>query len=142
MEFTTTGPAGARDGHVAIDLRCGSYESALADVGQVDAVIVDPPYSLRTHKGHNSTIHGHHGKKHDGAKRLPLRYEYWTREDVRAFCRFWVPRCRGWIVALSDSDLSPVWRDVLSRLGMYSFAPVPCVMTGMTVRLGGDGPSS
>jgi len=31
------------------DLRLGRYQDALADVPEVDAVIVDAPYSARTH---------------------------------------------------------------------------------------------
>lgn len=34
------------------DLRLGKWEDVLADVGEVDAVICDPPYSQRTHEGH------------------------------------------------------------------------------------------
>lgn len=36
----------------AIDLRLGRWQDALADVGEVDAVIMDGPYSQRTHEGH------------------------------------------------------------------------------------------
>lgn len=36
-----------------IDLRLGKWEDVLSDVGEVDAVISDPPYSSRTHKGHD-----------------------------------------------------------------------------------------
>lgn len=36
-----------------IDLRIGRWETVLADVGEVDAVISDPPYSDRTHEGHD-----------------------------------------------------------------------------------------
>jgi hypothetical protein len=43
---------------------------------------------------------------------------------------------------MSCSDLSPVWLDQMSAAGRYVFQPVPCVIRGMSVRLGGDGPSS
>jgi len=43
---------------------------------------------------------------------------------------------------LSDSDLCLVWREAFETAGLTGFAPVPIVITGMTVRLSGDGPSS
>jgi len=43
---------------------------------------------------------------------------------------------------MCDTDLITPWRDALSSAGLYAFAPVPCVITGMTCRLTGDGPSS
>jgi hypothetical protein len=39
-----------------IDLRLGRWEDALADVREVDAVIVDAPYSKRTHDGHSDAV--------------------------------------------------------------------------------------
>lgn len=36
-----------------IDLRKGRWEDALADVGEVDSLITDTPYSERTHSGHD-----------------------------------------------------------------------------------------
>lgn len=124
-----------------IDLRLGKYQEVLADV-RCDLVLADPPYSKRTHNGHNKSVNGHLGKKHDNASRRHIPYAHWTPTDVAEFCRFWGPRCDGWIAAMSDSDLCTPWRDELAAIGLYSFAPIPCVMPGMTVRLGGDGPSS
>ena len=31
------------------DLRCGDWREVLADVGEVDAIVCDCPYSARTH---------------------------------------------------------------------------------------------
>ncbi len=45
-------PRPRADGQLA-DLRLGRWQEALADVGEVDAVITDPPYSARTHEGHD-----------------------------------------------------------------------------------------
>lgn len=36
------------------DLRCGDYREVLADETEVDLVCCDPPYSERTHQGHDS----------------------------------------------------------------------------------------
>jgi hypothetical protein len=65
-----------------------------------------------------------------------------TPSDVRAFVEAWNPRVKTWMAVMSCSDLYPVWREEFDRVGRYAFAPVPCVIRGMGVRMSGDGPSS
>lgn len=108
----------------------GRWQDTLADV-ECDAVICDPPYGAR--------VHNADGARADG---LAPSYAHLTPDDVLAFLRSWSERCRGWIVALTCSDLAPVWQDAFFQVGRYGFAPVPCVVRGMSVRLAGDGPSS
>jgi site-specific DNA-methyltransferase (adenine-specific) len=117
-----------------IDLRLGRWEDALADVERVDAVICDPPYSDRTHAGHDAVegLAGH---------RRGLGYFAWTPADVRGFVSAWSPRCAGWLVAMTDHTLFGAWERALLAAGRYVFAPVPSVSPGARVRLSGDGPS-
>lgn len=132
-------------------LRLGTWQSVLADVAEVDAVIVDPPYSTRVHAGHNTGAalankKGSH-RKSDGHRntykpRSNLNYQHWDREDVDAFVDAWAPRNRGWFVCFSDHVLCGDWGDAFQRNGFTRFQPLPCVIWGMTVRLAGDGPSS
>jgi site-specific DNA-methyltransferase (adenine-specific) len=96
---------------------------------EVDCIITDPPYSERTHKGQTD-------------KRRDIDYSSLTPADVHAWSAQWAPRVRYWIAVMCDTDLITPWRDALSSAGLYAFAPVPCVITGMTCRLSGDGPSS
>lgn len=119
------------------DLRLGRWQDVLADVEMVDAVITDPPYSKRTHDAHKRQ-----GPRTDGNAYQVIPYESWTDADTVAFVDSWAPRCRGWFVALTSHDLVPVYAAALEARGRYVFQPVPCVMRGMNVRLGGDGPSS
>ena len=131
------------------DLRCGRWQDTLADV-ECDALIVDAPYSARTHGGHDSapTVGGNRSgafvRKSDGGTyhRRAIEYDGWTPEDVRAFVESWAPRTRGWIVTITDHMLAPVWDAALSNAGRYVFAPLPWVAHGSRVRLTGDGPSS
>ena len=95
----------------------------------VDCIITDPPYSERTHKGQTD-------------KRRDIDYTSLSPADVQAWAKAWAPRVRYWIAVMCDTDLITPWRDALSAAGLYAFAPVPCVITGMTCRLTGDGPSS
>ena len=120
-----------------IDLRCGTYQDVLANVAMVDAVIVDAPYSARTHNGGATA-----GKVFDVSKRRELSYDGWTPAQVRAFVQSWSPRCRGWMVTITDHTLAPVWAAAMEDAGRYVFAPLPWLAPGSRVRLAGDGPSS
>ena len=119
-----------------IDLRCGPWQTALADVEMVDAVIVDAPYSARTHGGHDAA------PESDTAHRRAINYGGWATEDVDAFVDSWSTRCRGWFVTITDHILAPAWAAAMERHGRYVFAPLPWVAPGSRVRLAGDGPSS
>lgn len=138
------------------DLRLGRWQDALADVEMVDAVITDPPYSERVHAGHDNAVSmsegaakyrpaaSRRGKRDPGTvrQRRELSYAHWTADDIDDFLASWVPRCRGWLVCLSDSDLCQAWRTAFERHGLTGFHPLPILMRGMSVRLCGDGPSS
>lgn len=142
-------------GDSMIDLRIGQWETALADVSEVDAIITDCPYSAKTHAGHDAGTAGVQptltktgkynracGHPDYGYDRRTIDYTHWTPADVQAFVAFWAPRTRGWMVSLTDDVLFPVWRDAMRDAGRTVFQDVPAVISGMTVRLCGDGPSS
>lgn len=123
---------------------------ALAACGQkVDAVIVDAPYSERTHAGHDDgssgaredVYRGRASKRGEAAGRRELPYKPWTDDDVWSFVEAWSAVCRGWLVSLTDHVLAPAWEAALEEHGLYSFAPVACMNPGSRVRLTGDGPS-
>lgn len=127
-------------------LRLGRYQDVLQDV-VCDALIFDPPYSAKTHKGHNARpgkpyFRPSSGRIDSSGRGRDISYGHWTKEDVEECVRFWAPRNRGWWAVMSDDILAPVWRDTLADAGLYSFAPIPCVIIGMTCRMSGDGPSS
>jgi site-specific DNA-methyltransferase (adenine-specific) len=120
------------------DLRHGDYRDVLSDV-YPDAVIVDPPYSARTHAGSDPSVPG----------RRRVDYTHWTHADILA-CTAWMHRrVRGWIVVVTDDLSIHLWRTALgggtlhSRDGVpyYDFAALPYVAVGSRVRICGDGPS-
>lgn len=117
-----------------IDLRLGRWEDALADVESVDLLCTDPPFSERTHGGHDGVV------KSVGRRRS-IDYSFWSPADVTAFVDFWHPRTRGWFVAMTDHILAPVYEERLRELGRCTFPPLPFVSPGSRVRLTGDGPS-
>lgn len=137
---------------VSAELRLGRYQDVLADV-ECDALIVDAPYSEKTHAGHDSgtrSVNAEPGEPRDNRQRQrqglePVRqelaYAFWTAEDVRAFVEFFAPRTRGWFVTITDNVLAPIWAAELERIGRYAFSPLAFVAPGSRVRLSGDGPA-
>lgn len=117
---------------------------ALVDVvPECDAVIVDAPYSERTHAKQR------HGRRSAAYEKVGayvsargINYAAWDEAEVGAFVGAWSPRAPGWFLSITDSELYPAWRDALRGAGRYVFAPIPVVQTGMNVRLAGDGPSN
>lgn len=119
-----------------VDLRLGRWQDVLDGV-TCDSWISDPPYGARTHESEA-------GERSDGhsSEGLAPQYAHLTPEDVYAIVRSWSPRVRDWMVPLTSHDLIPHWEDAFAEAGRYTFAPVPCVMRGMSFRKQGDGPSS
>lgn len=128
-------------------------------LGGCDAVIVDAPYSDKTHAGHDGAVDRARFRPEDerrlrtdkrtGAvyavgvnRRREIGYDHWRTEDVRAFVETWEPLCRGWFVSLTDDVLFPQWRTFLALADRQTFQDIPAIVRGMTVRLVGDGPSS
>ena len=114
------------------DLRLGDWRDVLADVEEVDAVICDPPYGARTHRGNADRL--------SGMGRRSLVYDAWSETDVCRFVASWSERCRGWFACMTSDDLIPSWRAAYREAGLYDFAPV--VIVAPRVRLVGDGPAS
>lgn len=106
----------------------------------IDSVISDPPFSAKTHAGHDSIADGSGGSGRDNAKRKGLGYEPWGDEEVRKVCAVLPPA--GWTCILTDHVLARDWEHRMKEVGRYVFAPIPVIVKGRSVRLTGDGPSS
>lgn len=120
------------------ELRLGDHREVLADV-ECHALISDPPYSSRTHKGIATGWDNSHNQR---SECRPIVYEHWTPADVREFATSWSPRVSGWMACLTDSDLMNDFRAAFDDAGRYSFPPVPFVQIGKQARVLGDGPAS
>jgi len=115
--------------------------AALArEVGRVDAVIVDAPYSERTHAGHDAAAASKNEERGFGGFR-EIAFRAWDAGDVDAFVDVWSPVCAGWFVTITDHVLAPAWAAALERHGRYVFSPLACVEPGSRIRVVGDGPS-
>lgn len=110
-------------------------------------VVVDPPFSERTHGGQR---HGRSTKpraqldtsKHPLLSTRGFNYASWDEHDIATAARMWV-ECTGWVCVFTSHDLIPLWEEYLADYGRrYVFAPVACVQEYRNVRLAGDGPSN
>lgn len=119
-------------------LYLGDCREILPTLGKVDAVICDPPYSERTHAGHDSGARD----GADGASRAALGYGALTPESAKTLATAYARICDGWIVWMTDHTLAPDVCRGLESNGRYVFAPLPFYAPGSRVRLSGDGPSS
>jgi len=139
-----------------------------AEGRQVDSLIVDAPYSERTHQGHDDGTASANrvadwargklarGETHAGgcdvavkaaraarlgAARRELHYAAWSPADVWGFVETWAPLTRGWMVSITDSELAPVWTEAMEAQDRLVFSPLACVVPGSRVRMMGDGPA-
>lgn len=121
------------------------------EVGQVDLLCVDAPYSERTHSGHDEgAVTADRGADHRARVAKPgggtgprrqIPYAHWSEADVAAFVGTWRDLVSGWWVSLTDHILAPSWERHLEASGLYVFAPIACVEPGSRCRWLGDGPA-
>jgi len=119
-------------------LYLGDCRDILPTLPKVDAVITDPPYSARTHDGHDASSQG----RRDGSDARMLGYAALTEQDATALAALFHAASLGWIVWMTDSELATYIRRQFDALGRTTFAPLPYHHPGRSVRLSGDGPSS
>lgn len=115
-------------------LYLGDCMDVLPTLDRVDAVITDPPYSARTHAGHDTGS--------VGAGRAELGYSFLTDSRAEELAAEFSRVCSGWVVWMTDHTLAPTISRALADGGRYVFAPLPFYQAGRSVRLTGDGPSS
>lgn len=130
-----------------MELRLGDWREVLADVEACDAVIADPPYGARVHKGQRhgraDRIGANGYAKCDGrVSTTGLGYDAFSPEDVEVFIRRWGAASSGWLCGFTSSDLVSDYENAAKQAGRYAFAPLAVVTPGMNVRLAGDGPSN
>ena len=128
--------------HAGITIYHGDCREILPQLPKVDAVITDPPYSERTHAGHDSSANGHIGAGKDRAQRSMLGYSALSDLDVALLCPKFAALEPLWTVVFTDHTLAPAYCFGFRDVGRYTFAPLPFYSPGRSVRLSGDGPCS
>jgi len=121
-----------------IELRLGDWREVLADV-EPDAVITDPPYSERTHSGHNAGADSTNAITGQ-ATRQNVNYGSMTPDQIQQFAGAWMQRSRGWICMFNDTYALLPFDKAAAERGKYAFAPLPVIQK--RPRLIGDGPAN
>lgn len=121
-----------------VTVYCGDCREILPTLKGVDHIITDPPYSQRTHSGHDNGS----GASRDKSGRRVLNYGWLTEAQAEEFGEQFSFSASGWIVWMTDHTLAPTIQRVLADRGRYVFAPLPFFHPGRSVRLTGDGPCS
>jgi site-specific DNA-methyltransferase (adenine-specific) len=129
-----------RRGDVTATLMLGDCFELAAGLPPFNCVISDPPFSERTHKGHDAAASGNEAEGNDRAARRELGYTAWSAEEARAFCTAFNPD--GWCVVITDHMLGSDFEREMRAAGRYTFAPLPSFTPGRSVRMTGDGPCS
>jgi len=129
-----------------VSLHFGPWQEALQHIERCDAVIVDTPFTETTHNG--QVYNGRRqqaaatGRGLGNVSASGLGYNHWTREQMCEFATYWAAVCSGWLAVLCDDYGFSVYREILRDLDRVVFQDVPIVLSGMSCRLSGDGPSS
>ena len=119
-------------------LYLGDAREILPTLGKVAHIITDPPYSARTHAGHD----GPQSRRGDGAIGRSLGYAALDPAEAESLAFDFADACDGWIVWLTDHVLAPTIEQSLKARGRTVFPFLPYHHPGRSVRLAGDGPSS
>lgn len=121
----------------------GSWRQLLNVAPMVDALIVDAPYSERTHAANDGSATRDPSRMPNPEKlNRALNYACWSESDVRDFVSGWSPLVGGWFVSITDHSLARTWEQSLLDAGRYVFAPLAFTWSGSRIRLAGDGPSN
>ena len=114
-----------------IELRLGKWQDVL-NRGRASAIVTDPPYSERTHKGQRSGSAVNAGST--------IAYNSINKTMCAEFVQHWGERCE-WLVCFSDFIGACWWFDEMERSCRYVFTPVVWVKPNAP-RFTGDGPAS
>lgn len=103
----------------------------------VDAVISDPPYSLRVHAGHRGGLRSREKDRSD------LGFDGLTPGQGAELAEESARVAKGWVVLMCDHELARVYLETLEAMpDRVTFAPVALMTLGGRVRMRGDGPAS
>jgi len=118
-----------------MELRCGRWQDVLADVTECDAVITDPPYSLRVEEGVRSG-----SSMRDQRNQIGMGYDPISKNECIDLA-MWASQFK-WLFVCGD-HITWRWNNTGALLGgRYTFPPIPIFKTGAAPRMCADGPAS
>ena len=124
----------------------GKVEDVLPNLGPVDHVITDPPYSAHTHKSVRSAkmLANDRGGRYgaDTRRNVDLGFDSLT-DELRQFCAVQFARVASrWVLVFSDVESDHLWRDDLTSAGLDYVRTGAWVKVGSTPQFSGDRPAT
>lgn len=101
-----------------VTLYCGDCREVLADIGPVDHVITDPPYSEYTHKKQWIGAALSNGDKRVSTEHSELGFDAMTDELARFVTREYFRICRAWVLTFCDLESIGMWREDFMLSGL------------------------
>lgn len=95
-------------------LYLGDCMEVLPTLGNVDAVITDPPYSAHVHA---SGMRGANGWKGEISVERNLGFDAITAEQISGLSAFASTAAR-WSLVFSDTESAHLWRDAMESVGL------------------------
>ena len=119
----------------------GDCREVLPLLGQVDAVMTDPPYADEAHTKQRRMLT--RGEANGGRRRAvvrPVDFSPLTPELMDAFCEHTARLCRGWVLAFCQAEQVAEWRATMEAAGIKWRRAQLWVKTDGTPQFTGDRP--
>ena len=97
------------------ELHLGDCVEVLRDIGQVQALITDPPYSDHVH---SSSMRGASGWKGAIAVERELGFASITVDQIQAMASFAGSKVARWSAVFSDTESAHIWREAFEEVGL------------------------
>jgi site-specific DNA-methyltransferase (adenine-specific) len=113
----------------------GNNRDYYGAIGNVDAIITDPPYGAEVHADHRRT--------RDSGGRVAVEaipFAVLSDDDIGGLTEFAAERCQGWLLAFTQPELLLEWRDKAIGNFIRYVTPMYWVKTNAKPNFSGQGP--
>lgn len=115
-------------------LHQGDCLEILPTLGEVDAVVTDPPYEKEAHRKDRRV------QRRDGLVAGALSFDMITEDMRSSVALLCVRACRGWLIAFCQAEGVAPWRDAIEAAGAKYKAPMIWVKPDGMPQFNGQGP--
>tara|TARA_R110002020_G_scaffold169207_1_gene358240 strand:- start:230 stop:982 length:753 start_codon:yes stop_codon:yes gene_type:complete len=112
----------------------GDCLEILPTLGEVDAVVTDPPYEKEAHRKDRRV------QRRDGLVAGALSFDMITEDMRSSVALLCAKACRGWLIAFCQAEGVAPWRDAIEAAGAKYKAPMIWVKPDGMPQFNGQGP--
>ena len=129
-----------------VTLYHGDYRDVLPELGQVDHIIADPPYSEHVHGSarRRNITYRDRGARYgaDTRRKVDLGFGHLLPEDRAFLCEQSARLARRWVLTFSDTESAHLWRENLEEEGLDYVRTGAWIKIGSTPQFSGDRPAT